>query len=192
VFRGIVKFTIPLLVPQVTRHLLDNVFLNEMLPQPQKLRELLLWAGGMVALFVFVYANAMAALDRIYEVMDEEPEIVSAPDPVDLPQIRGEVEFDRVSFSYDRTCPVLREVSFHVEPGERVALVGPSGSGKTTIVSRTTFIIAHRLSTAVSADRILVLSAGRVVESGTHHELLANGGLYRDFHRKQFASAETN
>jgi len=280
-----------------------------------------------------VYANAMAALDRIYEVMDEEPEIIDAPGAIDLPHIQGGVEFDRVSFSYNESCPVLRDVSFRVRPGERVALVGPSGSGKTTIVSliprfyetcaghilidgrdvqdvtikslrrhigmvlqdpilfsgsvrenilygkpeateeevieasraahayefimslphgfdsevgergcflsggqrqritiaraflknpkilildeatanldpesehliqnamkrlvigRTTFIIAHRLSTVVNADRILVLSAGKVVESGTHHELLANGGLYREYHRKQFASAEVN
>lgn len=280
-----------------------------------------------------VYANAMAALDRIYEIMDEKPEIVSAPGAIDLPQIRGQVEFDSVSFAYSPDCPVLHEVTFRVEPGERVALVGPSGSGKTTVVSliprfydvcaghvridghdvrdvkieslrrhigmvlqdpilfsgtirenilygrpsatdaevleaaraanalefvtsmpngfdtevgergsalsggqrqrvtiaraflkdpkilvldeatanldpesecliqiamkrlivgRTTFIIAHRLSTVVNADRILVLCAGRVIESGTHHELLANGGLYRDFHKKQFASAETN
>ena len=63
---------------------------------------------------------------------------------------------------------------------------------KRLVVGRTTFIIAHRLSTVINADRILVLSAGKVIESGTHHELIANGGLYRDFHRKQFASAETN
>ncbi len=44
----------------------------------------------------------------------------------------------------------------------------------------------------VNADRLLVLSAGRVVESGTHHELLAGGGLYRDHHRRQFASAEAD
>ncbi len=280
-----------------------------------------------------VYANAMAALDRIYEIMDEKPEIVDNPGAIDLPQIQGTVEFDRVSFSYNENCPVLHEVTFCVRPGERVALVGPSGSGKTTIISliprfydvnagqvridghdvrdvtikslrrhigmvlqdsilfsgsvrenilygkpeateeeviaasqaahayefimsqphgfdsevgergcflsggqrqritiaraflkdpkilildeatanldpesehliqaamkrlvvgRTTFIIAHRLSTVINADRILVLSAGQVVESGTHHELLANGGLYREYHRKQFAAAEVN
>jgi len=82
-----------------------------------------------------VYANAMAALDRIYEIMDEKPEIVNTPGAVDLPEIAGEVEFDRVSFSYDQQCPVLTDVSFHVRPGEKVALVGPSGSGKTTLVS---------------------------------------------------------
>ncbi len=278
-----------------------------------------------------VYANAMAALDRIYEIMDEKPEIVSAPGAVDPPEVTGEVEFDRVHFSYDQKCPVLSDVTFRVRPGEKIALVGPSGSGKTTLVSliprfydvasgtvridghdvrevkveslrrhigmvlqdpilfsgtirenilygrpqatdaevmeaaraanaldfitslpggfdtevgergnslsggqkqrvtiaraflknprilildeatasldpesehliqaamkrliagRTTFTIAHRLSTVINADRILVLSAGRVVESGTHQELLARGGLYREYHRKQFASAE--
>ena len=280
-----------------------------------------------------VYANAMAALDRIYEIMDEKPEIADSPGAIDLPHIQGGVEFDRVGFSYNDRCPVLHDVTFRVQPGERVALVGPSGSGKTTIISliprfydvhagqvrldgrdvrdvtikslrrhigmvlqdpilfsgsvrenilygkpdatddevieasraanayefimdmpngfdsevgergcflscgqrqritiaraflkdpkilildeatanldpqsehliqnamkrlvigRTTFIIAHRLSTIINVDRILVLSAGRVVESGTHHELLANGGLYRDYHQKQFASAEAN
>ncbi len=276
-----------------------------------------------------VYANAMAALDRIYEIMDEKPEIVSTPGAVELDDVRGAVEFDRVNFSYDGTCPVLHEVTFQVAPGEKVALVGPSGSGKTTIVSliprfydvnagcvridgrdvrdvkvkslrrhiamvlqdpilfsgtirenilygdptatdadvveaskaanayefiqslpggfdaevgergtslsggqrqritiaraflkdpkilildeataaldteseqliqsamsrliagRTTFTIAHRLSTVVNADRIFVLSNGSIVESGTHYELLAQAGLYRDLHEKQFAS----
>jgi subfamily B ATP-binding cassette protein MsbA len=53
---GIAKFTVPLLAPQVTRHLLDNVFLNELMTRQQKLHELLLWAGGMMAVFIFIYA----------------------------------------------------------------------------------------------------------------------------------------
>ncbi|QRN79496.1 MAG: ATP-binding cassette domain-containing protein, partial [Nocardiopsis sp. BM-2018] len=53
---------------------------------------------------------------------------------------------------------------------------------------RTTFVIAHRLSTVVGADRILVLEQGRVVQSGDHHSLLAQGGLYRDLYQTQFRS----
>jgi subfamily B ATP-binding cassette protein MsbA len=84
---------------------------------------------------------------------------------------------------------ILDEATASLDP-ESECLI--QAAMKRLVTGRTTFIIAHRLSTVINADRILVLSAGRVVESGTHHELIANNGLYRDFHRKQFASAETN
>ncbi len=58
------------------------------------------------------------------------------------------------------------------------------------VAGRTTFIIAHRLSTVINADRILVLSAGSIVESGTHAELLIKGGIYRGFYIRQFKSAK--
>jgi subfamily B ATP-binding cassette protein MsbA len=274
-----------------------------------------------------VFANSMSALDRIYEIMDEEPEILSRPDAVDLPEIQGTVAFDHVSFSYDKACPVLHDITFTAPAGRKVALVGLSGSGKSTIASliprfydpaagtisidgidirtikvnslrqhigmvlqdpilfsgtirenilygnpsaddhhisqaaraanaydfvaalpnafdtevgergsflsggqrqritiaraflknpeiivfdeatssldsesermiqdamgrlivgRTTFIIAHRLSTIVNADTILVVHDGRIVESGTHADLLVRGGLYCDLYRSQF------
>jgi subfamily B ATP-binding cassette protein MsbA len=56
------------------------------------------------------------------------------------------------------------------------------------VLHRTTFVIAHRLSTVEQADRIIVLDAGRIAESGTHAELLAQGGLYAQLHRLQFST----
>jgi len=273
-----------------------------------------------------VLASSMAALDRIFEVMDQKPEINSRPDATEVDQIKGHIEFVNVDFHYDQDCPVLHDVSFTVEAGQRVALVGKSGSGKTTVVSliprfydvstgeiridgqdirniklrcvrsqvgmvlqdpilfsgtirenilygrptatdkevmkackaansydfisalprgfdtqvgergamlsggqkqritlaraflknppilildeptsaldseseklieeamerllagRTTFIIAHRLSTVIRADRILVLDAGRIVETGTHEKLMELGGLYRQLYERQ-------
>lgn len=280
-----------------------------------------------------VLANAMAALDRIFEIMDEVPEIVDRADAAALPFPSGKVEFDNVSFHYTKGCPVIDDVSFCALPGQKIALVGPSGSGKTTIVSliprfydvfsgsiridgmdvrditmeslrrhigmvlqdpvlfsgtirenvlyglptateeqvkeacrlanalefiealpqgfdaevgergcqlsggqkqritlaraflkdprilildeatssldsesekiiqeamhrlmagRTTFIIAHRLSTVTHADNILVLQSGRVVEQGTHGELMDQKGLYRQFYDRQIELRQSN
>jgi len=58
--------------------------------------------------------------------------------------------------------------------------------------NRTTFVIAHRLSTVQRADRIIVMDKGRIVESGTHAELLVKGGLYRELYNKQFHNKEEN
>ena len=82
-----------------------------------------------------VFANSMAALDRIYEIMDEKPEIVSSPDAIELDEIKGEVSFNHVSFSYNQACPILHNITFTAYAGQKIALVGQSGSGKSTIVS---------------------------------------------------------
>ena len=63
------------------------------------------------------YQAGMAALDKIFELLDEEPEIADAPDALELSRLRGEIEFDDVSFSYDGEHPALAEVSLHVPPG---------------------------------------------------------------------------
>lgn len=271
--------------------------------------------------------EAMAASERIFQLQDTPPDIVDAPDAVEREALNGDVEFDRVCFSYEAGQPVLKEVSFQMRPGERVAIVGHTGAGKSTIINllarfydvdsgavrvdgvdvrhyaqaalrrhigvvlqdvflfsgtvednirlgdhgmdaahirhcaahvnaaafierlpggyqydvgergvnlstgqrqllafartlahgpsilvldeatssidtetegliqdaieklmegRTSIVIAHRLSTIQHADRILVMHHGEVRESGTHQELLAQGGLYRTLYELQY------
>lgn len=77
----------------------------------------------------------MAGAERIFDILDEEPDLIDHANAVDLEEIRGDVELDRVSFSYVPDVPVLKDVCLHAAPGETVALVGPTGAGKTTIVN---------------------------------------------------------
>jgi ATP-binding cassette subfamily B protein len=273
------------------------------------------------------FRGALALFARIFDVLDQPAEVREAARPVSLPRLTGAIAFDDVRFAYDPGRPVLRGISFRVEPGQMVALVGPSGAGKTTIImllarffdpdagritldgvdlrelsfatlrrdmalvtqepvlfhatirdnvryarpaasdtevlaalraaqleetvarlphgldtlvgergyrlsggekqrvaiarafladprvlvldeatssldshaerliqealdrllaGRTAVVIAHRLSTVVSADQILVVDDGRIVERGRHDELRARGGLYATLYREQF------
>lgn len=82
------------------------------------------------------FINTIAYLERIFETMDEPVEIEDAPNAYELPRITGEVEFKDVVFSYEEDSPkVLNHLSFHVQPGQSIAIVGPTGAGKTTIVN---------------------------------------------------------
>jgi len=271
--------------------------------------------------------QALASSERVFEVLDTEPDIKESPNAVELPKIQGRVAFGNVSFSYDGNIDVLRDINLNAEPGQMIAFVGPSGAGKTTIThliprfydatkgdisidghnlkdvkldslrnqigivqqepflfndtvknniaygklgatdgditaaakaanahefimelpqqydtpigergvklsggqkqrisiarailadprilildeatssvdteteiliqkaidnlvqNRTTFVVAHRLSTIQNADLIVVLDQGKIVEMGKHEELLAKSGLYTRLHRVQF------
>jgi ABC-type multidrug transport system fused ATPase/permease subunit len=86
------------------------------------------------------YQQGMAALDKIFELLDTDPDMVDAPDARDIGEIRGEIQLDNVSFSYaDNGDWALRDVDLHVPAGQTVALVGETGAGKSTfakLVSR--------------------------------------------------------
>ena len=82
-----------------------------------------------------VLQSAFASAEKIFTVMDMVPEVVDAPDAIELEEIKGEIEFKDVWFAYKPGEWVLKGVSFHVSPRQTVAFVGSTGSGKTTILS---------------------------------------------------------
>ena len=81
------------------------------------------------------FVNTIAYLERIFETMDEPVTVCDAPGATLLPEVKGAVSFDHVTFSYDSSKVILNDLSFTVRPGESIALVGPTGAGKSTIVN---------------------------------------------------------
>lgn len=79
--------------------------------------------------------RSMAAGERVFALLDETPDIREKADAIALPALRGDVVFDAVHFRYEPSKEVLSGISFHAEPGQKIALVGPSGSGKSTIAN---------------------------------------------------------
>ena len=80
-------------------------------------------------------AKAAAAAERVLDVLDRTPEVRDRASATPAPRLRGAIGFEAVSFSYDGATPALRQMSFEVRPGERIAIVGPSGHGKSTLAS---------------------------------------------------------
>ena len=79
------------------------------------------------------YQSGMAALEKIFQLLDVEPDLEDRPGAVELGRIAGEIDFEDVSFAYKRTTLALERVTLHVPPGQTVALVGATGAGKSTM-----------------------------------------------------------
>ena len=81
------------------------------------------------------FINATAYLERIFEMLDEPVTVTDKIGAKEMPEIKGDVRFENVTFAYDESAVILENLNFSVKAGESVALVGPTGAGKTTIVN---------------------------------------------------------
>jgi ABC-type multidrug transport system fused ATPase/permease subunit len=115
------------------------------------------------------YQAGMAALDKIFELLDEEPDLGDRPGAVELPRLRGEIEFEDVTFSYGGDDPALCSVDLHIPPGQTVALVGATGAGKSTL--------AKLVARFYDPDHGRVLVDGHDLRDVTEHSLRSQLGI---------------
>jgi ATP-binding cassette subfamily B protein len=109
--------------------------------------------------------RAMVSGERIFEILDMDPDVVEREDAVDLPPVTGEIVYENVSFHYETDEPVLRDVSLTIKAGQTVAFVGPTGAGKTTMVSLLL--------------RLYDVKEGRITIDGTDIRDISLESLYR-------------
>ncbi len=122
-----------------------------------------------LANFSEMFANGFAGLNRFVEIMRTEPTLKDKPQAVELRQVRGQIDVEHVSFTYDGSLDVLRDVSLNVAPGETIAIVGPSGGGKSTLCQ----LIPRFYEVSQGAIRI----DGMDVRDVTQHSIHENIGI---------------
>jgi ATP-binding cassette subfamily B protein len=96
---------------------------------------LMLWPVQDLARVYAEMQHAIASAERVFSLIDSEPEVTDRPDAIDPGTIRGDIKFDHVDFYYEADKPVLEDFTLTVKRGETIALVGPTGGGKSTIVN---------------------------------------------------------
>ena len=109
------------------------------------------------------FQASMAAVQKIYKVLDTDPDMLDAPDAVDLPDVHGSVELKDVTFGYDAGKPVLRDIELTIPAGKTVALVGATGAGKSTVIKL--------LARFYDPDEGAVLIDGHDLRRVTQHSL---------------------
>lgn len=82
-----------------------------------------------------MFQSAIAGAERVFDIMDETPDLLDKENAISIDSFKGDVEFSHVHFSYEEEKPILKNIHFQVKSGEKIALVGPTGSGKTTIIN---------------------------------------------------------
>ncbi len=95
----------------------------------------LLWPAVRFSMIAQQFQNVAVSADRLFEMLEEEPEVAAMPGAIRAGRLTGEVDFRHVGFHYKAGAPVLRDFDLHVPAGSMVALVGPTGCGKTTVLS---------------------------------------------------------
>jgi len=81
------------------------------------------------------FQSAFSAAERVFRILDEEPEPADAPDAITLTDVKGQVDIDNITFGYTEKKTILHDVTVHAQPGKTIAIVGPTGAGKTTIIN---------------------------------------------------------
>ena len=89
----------------------------------------------MLGMIMFMYVQADAALTRIREVLESTPDVTDSPNAVPIDSFKGDVKFENVSFGYTSESRVLKDISFEVSAGKKIAIIGTTGSGKSTIIN---------------------------------------------------------
>lgn len=121
--------------------------------------------GGMAA----AVQSGTASAERVFDILDVEEERADAPQAPALKAGRGVIEFEHVRFAYDPEKPLIRDLSFRVEPGQTVAIVGPTGAGKTTLV--------NLLMRFYELDGGRILLDGQDISELTRHDIRARTGM---------------
>ena len=77
--------------------------------------------------------QALTDMEKMFSLLDIEPEVQDAPDATDIHDVKGAIKFETVAFRYEADRPILKNISFDIQPGQTVAVVGPTGAGKSTL-----------------------------------------------------------